>query len=351
MYRRELDLCARLFKVSSKALTANWQLMPVNIVFAVVVIAAKCGMLVMILLAVLTANVTPDPDYYGPGGSQAGRHPCSPQIRDSWYQFTLYGIFVVTWFGFWALETRDYIVGDTIGAWYWHGTKGASTTRAVKHAFCSHFGTMAFAGLVMYFVEYLKKKAKYRGPNVLLCVVKTCAMCILSYIEFLCKMSVLMTAITGNHFVGSGKKVVQLFTQSFGDMKASTGVWWIPAMIISVFVKICSLVFAVLAGYTMYNVISTHGDSVQQSACDTSSLALFFALGIGLIVLILMLFLLAFFGQILITTVDTVYLCYIIDRSKVRQHRHFGIVFSRISQAPRFPPRAPLCDTHCARLR
>ena len=105
---------------------------------------------------------------------------------------------------------------------------------------------MAFAGLVMYFVEYLKKKAKYRGANVLLCVVKTCAMCILSYIEFLCKMSVLMTAITGNHFVGSGKKVVQLFTQSFGDMKASTGVWWIPAMIINVFVKICSLVFAFL---------------------------------------------------------------------------------------------------------
>ena len=91
--------------------------MPVNMVFATVVIMVKCGMLVMILFAVLTANVTPDPDYYGQGRDGLD-HACSPQIRDSWYQFTLYGTFVVSWFGFWALETRDYIVGDTIGAWY-----------------------------------------------------------------------------------------------------------------------------------------------------------------------------------------------------------------------------------------
>ena len=117
MYRRELDLCARLFKVSSKALTANWQLMPVATAFAIVVIVVKCGMLIMLFMAVLTSNVIPDPNYstqYVPDS----QHACTPQIRDSWYQFCVYGFFVITWFGFWALETRDYIVGDTIGAWY-----------------------------------------------------------------------------------------------------------------------------------------------------------------------------------------------------------------------------------------
>ena len=102
------------------------------------------------------------------------------------------------------------------------------------------------------------------------------------------------------------------------------------------------------AGYTMYNVISDHGDSIQQNACDNSNLALLFAIGIGLIVLILMLFLLAFFGQILITTVDTVYLCYIIDRSKVRQRRHYWSI-ARAFPTP--PARALLCDTPYACLR
>ena len=85
-----------------------------------------------------------------------------------------------------VLEVRNYIVADTVGSWYWHGTKGASVLRAVKHAFCSHFGTLAFAGLVMWFVEYLKKKAKYKGCNPYLCILKCIAMVILS-----CKLSAL----------------------------------------------------------------------------------------------------------------------------------------------------------------
>jgi len=326
-YRKELDLCARLFKVSSRALQDSWQLLPVNAVFGGIVGLVKVGMLVMIVVSVLTTNVVPVVSYV----SGEGSHECSPQIRDGWYQFVLYGLFTVAWFGFWALETRDYIVGDTIGAWYWHGKQGASTTRAVKHAFCSHFGTMAYAGLVMYFVEKLKKRAKYRGMNVFACLLACIAQCILGYIEYLCKMSVLMTSITGNHFIGSGKEVVKLFTSSFGNMKASTGVWWIPRMIIGVFVKLSAFTCAFLAGWTMYKIIGRQGDETTQAACDAAQIPLRLGILIGIFVLVLMLFLLSFFGQILLTTVDTIYLCFIIDRSKgVITHQDLHDILSEV---------------------
>lgn len=322
IYRKELDLCARLFKVSSRALQDNWQLMPVNAVLGGVIGMVKVGMLAMIAVSILTTNVVPvvavsesdDSGQYAPPST--GTHDCTPEIREGWYHFGCYGMFMVVWFGFWALETRDYIVGDTIGAWYWHGTQGASSIRAVKHAFCSHFGTMAYAGLVMYFVERLKKQAKYRGANPLACLMMFVAQCILSYIEFLCTMSVLMTSITGNHFIGSGMEVVKLFTSSFGNMKASTGVWWIPRMIISTFVQLAAFACAFLAGYTMYQVIGTQGDTATQTACNTAMIPVILGIVIGVIVLVLMLFLLSFFGEILLTTVDTIYLCFIIDRSK-----------------------------------
>lgn len=323
-YRNELDLCARLFKVSSKALSENWQLMPVNAGFGLLVATVKVGMLSMIVGAVLTFDVIPV--------GAVGVYACTPQLQDDWHNFFTYGMFIVTWFGFWALETRDYIVGDTIGAWYWHGARGASTTRAVKHAFCSHFGTMAFAGGVMYFVEWLKKKAQYRGNNPLICMAACIARCILSYIEYLCKMSVLMTSITGKSFLDSGQEVVTLFTSSFGSMRASTGVWWIPAMIIGAFVKLASFGFAAMAGYFMYQQLQDQSDSVAgQQACSDVQLPLTLGIGIGVVVLFLMLFLLSFFGQILLTTVDTIYLCFLIDRSKgVVTHQDLHNILSEV---------------------
>lgn len=72
-----------------------------------------------------------------------------------------------------ALETRNYITADVIGHWYWHGKEGSSITRGVKHAFCSHFGSMAFAGLCVWFIEYLKRQARTRPSHPIACNIST----------------------------------------------------------------------------------------------------------------------------------------------------------------------------------
>ena len=81
-------------------------------------------------------------------------------------------------------------------------------SRAVGNAFTKHAGTLAFAGLVLWFVDALKKKAKRKTVSknpiccLIVCCVKCVAMCILSYIEYLTKMAVIVT--------GKGQAVNQM---------------------------------------------------------------------------------------------------------------------------------------------
>ena len=143
-------------------------------------------------------------------------------------------------------------------------------------------------------------------------MLKACAMCILSYLEFLCTMGVVVVAITGQPFIDSGKQVVGLFTASFGNMKASTGVWIFPSRILGTFVGLLSFAGAGASGYLMYNVIDTQGNA----ACGKAWVPVIFGVIVGIVVLFLMLFLLGYFASILLTVIDTVYMCYIIDKSK-----------------------------------
>ena len=47
----------------------------------------------------------------------------------------VFGSIALGWFMFWSLETRTYIIGDSIGAWYWHGNanSGNNVMRATKN--------------------------------------------------------------------------------------------------------------------------------------------------------------------------------------------------------------------------
>ena len=190
--------------------------------------------------------------------------------------------------------------------------------------------------------------------------------CILSYIEFLCKMSVIVTGITGTSFVGSGKTVLQLFTDSFGNMSLASGIWWIPGMILRFFAMLLSMCWGGVTGFIIYETIQgkgtylnypfnnqnlnfidlpcakfvdafsmdptyvdpitlhpafecTDSDNCKPTAdfgatCDALSLGLGLGLGFGTFIIVL--YLISFFCSILLCIVDTVFMCFLIDKSK-----------------------------------
>ena len=56
-------------------------------------------------------------------------------VGTHWQAFMVFGSIALGWFMFWSLETRTYIIGDSIGAWYWHGNanSGNNVMRATKN--------------------------------------------------------------------------------------------------------------------------------------------------------------------------------------------------------------------------
>jgi hypothetical protein len=327
-----IQLVARLFKVAADGLSRNSSLVPVNALFAVLALLAKLAMLAVGLFYVGRVQVGPvnDPNAgYNTDDDGSGQAtaiaPCAAELTSDGTWFLVFGLFVIGWFAFWALETRNYIVADTVGCWYWHGQSNHSgVKRAVGNAFGPHFGTLVFAGLVIWFVEQLKDLARKKttSGNPIICVLGCCAECILGLIEYLCKMSVILTAITGTSFVTSGKEVVRLFMSSFGTMLASVGVWWIPNMILSTFVFLTSLIWSGLTGLTLYHIVLNDcngggdGELCLNTDASCRNVALMFGLIGGFVTFVIMLFLLSFFASILLTIVDTVYLCFVIDKDR-----------------------------------
>ena len=67
-------------------------------------------------------NVTPSPDpnagySNGRAGQPGAVAPCEIELTDDGSWFLGFGLFTIGWFAFWALETRNYIIADTVGCW------------------------------------------------------------------------------------------------------------------------------------------------------------------------------------------------------------------------------------------
>lgn len=345
--RQSLKLVAELLKHSSAVLRDNMCLIPVKAVFCVGFTVMYVALVAMVVVAFMTMQVVLDQD---PTDSLV--LVCAPEtVWDGGAQaYTGFFVVVLGWFAFWSLETRNYIVGDVAAHWYYHGQQGGDIGRATKHAFCSHFGSLAFAGLATWFIEQLKRSARSTGGNPISCLCSLLARCLLSYVEYLFKMATLMVAITGKPFGESGMDVGRLFWGSFGNMYHSTGVWFLPDRILDALSFIMSLALALAYGISQY--YWTFADCKDDTlACVTGAwisngadkddachdFSLLFAICGGLLVFIVMLFPLHFLCKMLTVIVDTSFLCFLMDKrdSVVTQpafHGVFGQVLAHRSK-------------------
>jgi hypothetical protein len=370
VYREVINMVARMFQIASVAVKENWILIPVQIAIMCFTVFIKVSLIVLMVFYFCTINVV-----YNPHANWDGSDGCEIQFVENWYTYCSYVWFVLAWFVLWSLTTRTYVVADTVSCWYWHGhgdedpQATGKIQRALKNGFTSHFGTMAFAALVLWFVDYLKKKVKAKTLNPLVCVLKCIARCILSLIEFLTKMAVLVCAIRGQNFFESGKKVVNLFTATCGNMKLASGVWVIPPRILNFFVFICSIMYGLATGFTVYaawrknmtvdinkiDMLATcgllGGDSLtEMTACSCTetldSWGVILAIVMGLVSWIICAIIMAFLSNILLTVVDTVFMCFLFDKennqvSKPELHEIMMVVLDRNGNKVQVPAGAP----------
>jgi hypothetical protein len=224
---------------------------------------------------------------------------------------------------------------------------------------------MAFAGLATWFIERLKAATRTRPNHPIACLIVLIARCILSYIEYLFKMAVIMVAITGQSFGNSGLEIGRLFWKSFGNMVHSAGVWMFPGRILGTLNFVMALALGAAYGGAAYHptkkdcendayekVFPCDQDSYdnQDGDCLTcSQLATSYSILAGFAIFFIVLFLLSLFAGILLTILDTTFICFLLDKdagvvTKPQFHKIFGDVLSyraKFIKQPATPPKPP----------
>ena len=94
----------------------------------------------------------------------------------------------------------------------------------------------------------------------------------------------------------------------------STTVWTFPSRIIGFFAFLLSLVAGGLSGLFCYLAVNALKDQPQGS--DAAESATVYGVGVGIASWFIVWYLLIFFGNVLLGIVDTVFLCFMIDKKK-----------------------------------
>lgn len=317
-----ISLVARLFGVSAQALGGNPGLI---LLLVGIKISLICFTLIIALFGICAAasgHAVPNPSVSVVGddghclGIEMQHVSCCRWEQSSWvpYYLTL-SAFTLAWVGLLVYELKLFTIGGTISSWYFSpagvNPQGGAFL-SLGHALGPSLGSLSLASLVMMAVsharlvlERFRQRRDRHGilPSIFSCV----ASCLLDLISNISRFSTIYMSMSGSSFVHSCTEVIDLLSRN--AMDAYT-VWWLPPLVIKLPCILCSL----LLGYSSYFVsIMLWGHSRPASQTDGGILHLL-ALAVSVLATLSVWATLSFFASALLDVVDSVFVCYAVDR-------------------------------------
>ncbi|GAB2218056.1 hypothetical protein Droror1_Dr00001273 [Drosera rotundifolia] len=322
-----VELTTRVMGVGADALSRNLGLFGVLPVLAVGLVVYYVPIVVFLVFARMNGKIV--------AKEESGEYYCVWK-RDSWVPaYYALAILTMLWTAAVALETKAYVITGTVAQWYF--SKDDETARrrirsSLRNAFGPSFGTVCFSGLLICVVWIIRATVDCARREdipgffnaVLRCFVNT----FLSAIDFLNKFTINFAAITGEAFCTSARMTYELLKRN---------------LLSAVFVETISsrlLIGIILVVSSIYAVAVC---AITNAASDLGIYSYY----VGLSTLLLLLVVLGFFAHVLNSVIDTVYVCYAIDRdrgdvSKPDVHEvYVNLPISR-SQRSSLISRAPL---------
>ncbi|KAH7653287.1 Choline transporter-like protein [Dioscorea alata] len=214
-------------------------------------------------------------------------------------------IVTLVWTAASMVEAQVFVISGTIAQWYFckEGVKPRRSIRtSLRNAFGPSFGTVCFSGMIMGAVRIIRvivDSAKREGiaPGIVNFITQCCAKVLLSACDFVNKFTVIFTAITGEGYCSSAKMTYELLKRN---------------LLSAVFVETVStrvLVGIIFVLSTLYAIVVC---AILKAVSDLNGEIYLVALFAWLLLIILF----GFFVHVLDNVIDTVYVCYAIDRDK-----------------------------------
>ncbi|KAK4759809.1 hypothetical protein SAY87_022940 [Trapa incisa] len=292
-----VNLTVNIIGVASDALSSNLVLLGVLPCLSIGLVAYYAPIIVFLVFARHNGKIVPKE-------SSSGEYTCAWK-QEGWVPayFALASL-IMLWSLTTMIEAKVYVISGTIAQWYFAKEEEDSAPRqsistSLRNAFCSSSGTLCLSGLLTAIVRIVRRSDDSTGredaPGTLNPVLPFGANPLLSSIEFLNKFAINFAAITGEAYCTSARMTYQLLKRN---------------LLSAVFVEVVStrllggIVFVISAVYA----VATWG--ILKGATDLGVYSYFLALlAWGVLMLVL-----GFFIHVLDNVIDTIYICYAIDR-------------------------------------
>jgi hypothetical protein len=305
-----IQLTIRVVQTAAEALYQNLTLLFVLPLLSFALIGLCTPLATFMVYAYTNGKLVPNPDILNHPQMPCGRgtdHPCCVWEPAGWVVPYLYlSGFAILWAAMITAQIQVFSISGTVAQWYFargQFATGVAILRSLGHALGPSFGTMCLAGLVVAFVRLVrslinKPNAEQGQPGALTIFLQACLESILQAVEFLTKFTTNFAAITGESFCASAIMTWNLLKR---NLLSTVLVEVISDKVLAVVMVALTLVYGVIL-YAILSLTASLDHSTKMIATISSS--------------VMLLLVLSLFSRILSNIVDTVYICYAMDKDE-----------------------------------
>lgn len=322
-----IELTIKIIGVASSALSSNLGLFGVLPSLTLGLLAYYAPIVVFLVFARLNGEVVPKEKH--------GEYYCVWK-QDSWVPaYYTFAILTMLWSATAMIEVHVYVISGTIAQWYFSKDESGpkrSMRSALRNAFGPSSGTVCFSGLLIAVVRIVRSmvdNAKQEDSGIVNLILRFCANTLLSAVEFVNKFTINFAAITGEAYCTSAKMTYELLKR---NLLSPVFVETVSTRLLAGIIFVLSTIYAIL----VFVVVRAASDLDVESYL------------IAVLAWLLLMVVLGFFVFVLDNVIDTVYVCYAIDRDRgevCKQEVHDVYVhlpISRSHSSASYGARSPL---------
>lgn len=225
--------------------------------------------------------------------------------EDSWVPaYFALAILTMLWSASAMLEAQVYVISGTIARWYFskdYETPTKSIRTSLRNAFGPSSGTICLSGLLIFVVRVVRSVVdnarQEDAPGLVNIVLRCCVNAFLSAVDFLNKFTINFAAITGEAYCSSSRMTYELLRR---NLLSAVFVETISSRLLVGIVFVLSAVYTIVACVILKATTNLGADSYFVAATAW----------------VLLIIVLGFLVHVLDIVIDTIYVCYAIDRDR-----------------------------------
>ncbi|TQD78522.1 hypothetical protein C1H46_035918 [Malus baccata] len=291
-----IELTVSIIGVASHALSRNLGLFGVLPCLTLGLVVYYAPIVVFLVYARFNGKIAPR--------ESNGVYSCVWK-QDGWVPaYYALAILTMLWSFTTMVEAQVYVISGTVAQWYF--TKEDSTPKRIirsslRNAFGPNFGTVCLSGLLLSVVRVVRAMvdgARQDGsPGMMYFLMRCCVNALFSAIDFLNKFTINFAAITGEAYCSSAKMTYELLKR---NLLSAVFVETISTRLLAGIVFVLSAIYAIVVCAILQAATSLGVDSYF----------------VAVLAWVLLIVVLCFFVHVLDNVIDTVYVCYAIDRDR-----------------------------------